>query len=206
MKKIRFISAFLIIIFLMSVFSSVKAVETQNDNISIEKTITNYVSFESSEGGEINFKISNIKLDKTAKYKYKIKSGEKETEFYEVKSIDADNGIINIEIEKEKSDILSILKTSNEAYLTIQETNTENTVKNIVENKEIDISLSLSKAFKVAHWNSGYHGIDHTYGINEIYYKYEKVQDEDIVKKYLDYLNGYDSNKDDIYWGIMLII
>ena len=175
--------------------------EIQNDSISIEKTITNYVSFESDEGGEINLKISNIQLDKNAKYKYKIKSEEKETEFYEVKSVDADNGIINIEIEKAKSDILSILKTSDEAYLTIQEINTESAVKNIIEDKKIDISLSLSKAFKVGHWNSGYHGIAHTYGINEIYYKYEKVKDEDIIKKYLDYLEGYDQNKDNIYWG-----
>lgn len=175
--------------------------EIQNDSISIEKIITNYVSFESDEGGEINLKISNIQLDKNAKYKYKIKSGEKETEFYDVKSVDADNGIINIEIEKAKSDILSILKTSDEAYLTIQEINTESAVKNIIEEKKIDISLSLSKAFKVGHWNSGYHGIAHTYGINEIYYKYEKVKDEDIIKKYLDYLEGYDQNKDNIYWG-----
>lgn len=201
MKKIRFISYILIIMFFISGFSSVKAAEIQNDSISIEKTITNYVSFESDEGGEINLKISNIQLDKTAKYKYKIKSGEQETAFYEVKSIDADNNIMNIEIEKSKSDILSILRTSDEAYLTIQETNAENNVKNIVENKKIDISLNLSKAFKVGHWATGYHGIAHTYGINEIYYKYEKVQDEDVVKKYLDYLNGYDSNKDDIYWG-----
>ena len=60
MKKIKFISIFLIIMFCISGFSSVKAAEIQNDSISIEKTITNYVSFETDEGGEINLKISNI--------------------------------------------------------------------------------------------------------------------------------------------------
>lgn len=189
---------FITITLLVGICGSVNAT---NGSSVIEKTVTNYEQFSSENGGEVVLKISNINLKKNALYKYQLKYNTLETEWYEILDIDFENNILSITLEKSKSDILSILKMTDIAYLTIQEIDENSNIQNILDNKEIDVSLSLSKGFKVGHWSTGYHGIAHTYDVENILYKYVKVKDIEVIERYLEYLKNYDSNKDDIYWG-----
>lgn len=185
------------ILLMLGMCGSVKAT---NDAYDIKKAVTSYEQYTSDVGGEIVINISNITLNNGSSYKYKLQYGEMETQWYNISSIDTEKKTLNFTLEKSKPDILAVLKITDSAHLTIQEISADSTTKNIIENKAIDISLPLSKAFKVGHWSSGYHGIAHTYDIEDIYYKYVKVENEEILKKYLEYLKGYDKN-DDTYWG-----
>ena len=195
LKKI--FSIIITIILLLGMHGSVNAAD---DSYDIKKTVTSYESYNSNDGGEIVIDISNIELNDDASYKYKLSYEELETQWYNITSVDIEKSALTFTLEKSKTDILDILKITDFAYLTIEETGADSTTKNIIENKIIDISLPLSKAFKVGHWSSGYHGIAHTYDVEDIYYKYVKVENEEIIKKYLEYLKTYDKN-DTTYWG-----
>ena len=194
----KILSVLVIVLLLVGMCGIVNAT---NENVVIEKIVTNYEQFSSENGGEVVLKISNIELKSKASYKYQLKYNELKTQWYEILDIDFENNILSITLEKAKSDILSILKITDVAYLTIQEIDENSKTKNMFENREIDVSLSLSKGFKVGHWSTGYHAISHTYNVENILYKYVKVQDLEIIESYLEYLKSYDSNRDDAYWG-----
>lgn len=198
-KQLKIIILSLITVtLLMGIYGNVKATE---ENIEIEKTVTNYEQFQSENGGEVVLKVKKLELNSNVSYQYQLKYNELETQWYNISNLDLENNILNITLEKSKNDILAILKVTDTAYLTIQEVNENTDVQTILDNKEIDISLPLSKGFKVGHWTTGYHGIANTYNVENILYKYVKVQDREIIEDYLEYLRGYDSNQDDIYWG-----
>lgn len=178
----------------------VSVAEDISDTIKITKTVTSYEQYQSDEGGEIIFEISNIGLKENAIYKYKLEYDGISTQYYEIPNIEMDKNKISITLKKDKTDILQILKITDKAYLTVEETiGTEK--ENIIDKYEVDVKLPMSKAFKVGHFTSGYHGIVSYYGVSDIQYKYTKVNDENVIKKYLKYLKEYDSNKDDVYWG-----
>lgn len=194
-KKIKII--LIIVIIMIGIGENVFA---ENNTYKIEKSITEYISWESNEGGDIVISISNINLNSTSTYKYKLKYNNLETGYYEITSANIENNVLQFTLDKSKEDILKILKITDSAYLTVQELLEDNTTRKIMENEKIDISLSLSKAYKIGHFSSGYHGIAHTYGIEDIYYKYVKVENEEVIKKYLEYLETYDQH-DSQYWG-----
>lgn len=198
LKKIKIIFMFITVIILSSSLINVKAME--NDSYKISKEVSSYESANSDKGGDIIIKIENIELKDGYQYKYQLEFNNLKTTLYNIKDIDVNNKTLKFELDKTKQDILNILKITDKANLTIKEVKDNNDEKNIINQKLIDISLPLSKAFKVGHWQTGYHGISHTYGIDEIYYKYVKVENEEILKRYLEYLKDY-KNHNDIYWG-----
>lgn len=199
MQKKIFITFFILMLFIM-IFKNTNVYAT-NENVQIEKTVTNYEYFSDEIGGEIVLEVSNIVLNSNSSYKYQLKYNELETQWYDIEDLDLENNTLEIILEKSKADILSILKTTDTAYITIQEDTEDLTTNNILENKEIDISLPLSKAFKVGHWKSGYHGIVQVYDVENILYKYVRIENPEIIKKYMELLEVYNSSKPDIYFG-----
>ena len=200
LKKINII----IILFLLIIWvKGYSCNATEINSYKISKTVTPYESFESNKGGEIIIKIEDISLNSDSTYKYQLEYNNLKTQWYDISEVDVENKSLEFKLDNSKTDILSILKITDNAILTIQEINKNETVNNIIENLTLDVSLPLSKAFKVIHNvknASGFHGIVRQYGINEIYFKYVLVENEEIIKKYLDYLNGY-NNQESIYWG-----
>lgn len=189
---------FITITLLVGICGSVNATE---NSVKIEKTVTNYVQFSSSKGGEVVLEVRNVALKENASYQYQLKYNELETEWYDISDIDLENNTLNITLEKAKADILAILKITDIAYITIQETDEESNVQTLLESQEVDISLPLSKAFKVGHFTGGHHGIEKTYGVEEVLYKYVKVDDVESLSAYIEYYKGYASYEEDIYWG-----
>lgn len=201
LKKIFII--FIIFITITLLVGICESVNATNENIVIEKTVTNYEQLSSEKGGEVVLKVSNMVLNSNASYKYQLKYNELETQWYDISDIDFENNVLNITLEKAKADILSILKITDVAYLTIQEIDENLNRQNLLENKKIDVKLPLSKAFQVNHNvnASGYHGIKQPYGLNNILFQYVKVDNENVLRSYLEYLENYDSSRDEIYWG-----
>lgn len=195
-KVIIFIFFFILIL----VSGNIK-VNALNEEIQIEKTVTTYEKFSSASGGEIELEVSNIILNNKASYKYKLKYNEIETQWHDILKVDFENNKINITLNKNENDILSILKITDTAYISIQEIDNSNNIKNVLDNKEIDISIPLSKTFKVGHWNSGYHQVEPIYEVEKILYKYVRVEEPEIISKYLDLQDVYYEEKPDIYYG-----
>lgn len=191
LKKIEVI--FIVIILLIIIRSNTCVFAEEDNSYIINKTVTPY-SYTSEEGGEIILDISNINLNNNSSYKYKLKYNELETQWYNITNVDTDKNKLRITLEKDKSDILSILKMSDEAYLTVQEETSDKKI-NIIDNKIVDISLPLSKAFKVDNFISDYYEITNTYNIEEIYYRYIKLDNEEMLKKCLKYIEEYNKNE-----------
>lgn len=166
-------------------------------DVKVEKEVTTYESWNSNEGGEIIFTISNLTVNNGATYDYQLTYGDNTTSWYGVTSATSDGIVVNL--DKDKADILSILSKSDEAYLNIRETS-NGVETTILSSYKVDISMSLSRAYKVGHFQSGYHGIKAVYDVDKIYYQYKKVDNVELIQKYLEYLKGYNDNSN-IYWG-----
>ena len=192
----------LIILLLLIEISGI-TVNAVNEGIVINKTVTPYkdVTLEDG-GGEIVININNFTPKKDANYKFKLEFNELGTQWYDIPQDNIDVHKIAIMLEKSKSDIFNILKISDEAYLTVQEIIGKET-NTIIDKQKVDIKLPLSKVFKVSHPASGYNSIDCIYDLDDIYYKYEKVNDEESLEKYLACLkdNEYSRYIEGIYWG-----
>ena len=65
----KYFSIFITIILILGMCLNVNAT---NEDINIEKTVTNYERFESENGGEVMLKISGIDLKSTSSYKYQL--------------------------------------------------------------------------------------------------------------------------------------
>lgn len=188
-----------LVLMIMALSSNI--INAANENVTINKTVTSFVDGVDGvdSGGEIILEISNLNLDEEATYKFKLEYNNMSTKLYDISTKDIENNKMTIKLDRSKSDIASILKITNEALLTIEETIGDET-SNILDKHTVDIELPLSKAFWVGHYTSGYHGIDCVYDVDEIYYKYVLVEDADILEKYLNYLKTYDDNSEQ-YWG-----
>lgn len=182
----------LTILLAMTLPFSVSAAE-----VKVEKEVTTYESWKSENGGDIVFTISNLTVNEGATYNYQLIYGDKTTNWYDVTS--ATSTGITVTLDRSKQDILSILSSSNEAYLNIKETK-DGVETTILSSYKLDISMPLSRAYKVGHFISGYHGIKAVYDVDKIYYQYKKVDNEELIKKYLEYLKGYEDSSN-IYWG-----
>ena len=104
-KKIKII--LIIVIIMIGIGENVFA---ENNTYKIEKSITEYISWESNEGGDIVISISNINLNSTSTYKYKLKYNNLETGYYEITSANIENNVLQFTLDKSKEDILKILK------------------------------------------------------------------------------------------------
>ena len=192
----------LIILLLLIEISGI-TVNATNTEIVINKTVTPYkdVTLEDG-GGEIIININNFTPNENASYKFKLEFNELVTQWYDVPQDNIDVHKMTIMLEKSKADIFNILKISDEAYLTVQEIINEET-NTIIDKQKVDIKLPLSKAFKVGHPEDGYNIINCIYDLDDIYYKYEKVNDEETLEKYLDSFKSIEDAQyiEGVYWG-----
>ena len=192
----------LIILLLLIEISGI-TVNAANEKIVINKTVTPYkdVTLEDG-GGEIVININNFTPKKDANYKFKLEFNELVTQWYDISQDNIDVHKMTIMLEKSKTDIFNILKITDEAYLTVQEIINEET-NTIIDKQKVDIKLPLSKAFKVGHPAGGYNKIDCIYDLDDIYYKYEKVNDEETLEKYLDSFKSIEDAQyiEGVYWG-----
>ena len=60
---------FITITLLVGICGSVNATE---NSVKIEKTVTNYVQFSSSKGGEVVLEVRNVALKENASYQYQL--------------------------------------------------------------------------------------------------------------------------------------
>ena len=202
--KIRNLMCIFTITVIQIIFLNVNNTYAENREVTVERTISNYDEYEDNKTAEFTFKFSNLDLKKDSQYEYSLNVDGVETSWYQISNLDIEKKELEITLKHENKDILKILKKFNTTNINIIETDVNQTKTNIVNNMQLDIKEPLSKTFKVGHYTPeapGHHAIKPIYeGTGSVEYQYLKVDNIEIIEKYLEYLKNADS-QDDIYWG-----
>ena len=148
-------------------------------NLEVAKEVTTYEMWNSDKGGDIIFTIGYPAVEGET-YKYQLSYNDKITAWYEVTSATEEG--IKVTLDKSKQDVLSILSSSNEAYLSVI-SEKDGVQTSVLSSHKVDISMPLSRAYKIGHFTSGYHGIKAAYDVDKIYYQYKKVDNIELIKK-----------------------
>lgn len=159
------------------------------DNITSEKIVT-------STNGSVEYIIKGLNLEEGESYQWAIEKSPNAniTNWYDCKSsTEQSTGSIQITISIDDKNQLTILKSTDTAYITIRKAGENNIV---LENYKIDLSLPLLKSFVVD--KSKYYDrnvpsnpafeISSVYGLNSdnIQYKWEKITDANIINSFID--------------------
>lgn len=182
------------IIFALAIFITtiVDAADTftTSDGIVITKKVEGF-------NGDIDLEISNITLSSEGNYAWGISETSLQDDvvkWYPLVDFNINNRTATINLVTSDSDICTILRKTNTAYLFIKNTNDENFV---IDNLELDLTLPPYHAFDLYEWLGDYYITGGTrvfksdkqwnaapYNIANASYKFEKVTDGEIIKKY----------------------
>lgn len=191
MKKNRkIIILFIIVAFLLFTTTKVNAAETFS-------TESGIVATKVVEGfsGNIEFNLSNITLSSEENYVWAVGTTSLDadiTKWYPLGDFSEANKTARISLVISDKEILDILRTTNTAYLYIKETKTDNLLINALK---VDLTLSPYHAFDLYEWLDDYYVVGGnksstqqwsgaTYNIRNVWYKFEKVTDENKINQY----------------------
>lgn len=191
MKKTKIIVMIVILTIITTTFLSCILVNNVNaETIKITKSVT-------GTDGSVEFTITNLELDNTASYEWAIEKTKGATiqNWYSVLSPDYANGKINITVNSSDSKQLNVLKSTDNAYLTVRKVGES---EKIIDEYMVDLSLPLSKAITVkgpvTEYNSsgavnGFNLNSIVYGIakGSVQYLWEEITDSDIINNYIDH-------------------
>ncbi len=161
------------------------------EEIKVEKSVP-------STDGSIVFLFSGLTLEDGASYQWAIEKSSTATieNWYSVNAPNYTTGEIQINVNATEKNHLSILKSTDTAYITIKKVDEET---NLVEPYKVDLTLPLLKTYMItkSSWygtapNNPAHEIKTIYGIKSenVKFLWEKIDDADIVNNYID--NNHD--------------
>lgn len=186
MTKAKYlIMSLLVGIILFMIPTMVKATDTftTDDGIVAKKVV-------SSTGGSIELKFSNIALNDEVNYTWAIgrtSNVEDIEKWYALGDFSSINKTATVTLTPEDIKIRKILRETNTAWIYIKD-NTNDTF--IVEALKVDLTLPVLKAFKITENPDSStfrsYRINTVYGIGNLYYKIEKITDEQIIAKYTE--------------------
>ena len=161
------------------------------NDITAEQVVT-------STDGSIDYILKGLNLEEGASYQWAIEKTPNANieNWYDVLNPDYTSGTIRISILSTNENQLSVLKSTDTAYLTIRKVGE---TSNTLSDYKVDLTLPLLKAYTVeknvwygsAPTNPAY-DITAVYGINakNISFTWEKITDANIVNNYID--NNHD--------------
>lgn len=187
MKVIAMILAFTIIT--STIFNCVLIGSVNAETITINKSVT-------GTNGSVEFTITNLELEDSASYEWAIEKtkGAEIENWYSVLAPDYENNQINFTVSSSNVNQLAVLKSVDNAYLTIRKVGAE---ENLINEYQVNLSLPLSKAITitgpVSRFSKKGFDINTTvYGISvpSVQYLWEKITDSNIINNYVD--QGHD--------------
>lgn len=201
-KRAKFIAIIFIIALLFLIPTVVRAEDTftTEDGIVVTKKIEGYTQ------GTVHFDVTNITLDEEKNYSWglsKSSNVENVDKWYGLNDFSVPQKYAGIDVLVSNDDMYNFLRANDNAYLYIKESDSDNF---IVNSLNINLSLPIANAFKISRdtgWSRYYYNVSSTgsgyrtpsiYGINNVYYKFEKITDEGLIEKYRKAL----SNKEDM--------
>ena len=161
------------------------------ETVTAEKIVT-------STNGSVEYIIKGLNLDEGSSYQWAIEKTKEadRTNWYDVTAPEYSAGSIRITISAGNKELLTILKSTDIAYVTVRKAGE---TSNILENYKVDLSLPVLKVFNV-YKSAWYHSTNTNpaYEINTIYgmkasnvsFKWEKITDANIINSYID--NNHD--------------
>lgn len=188
MKKTKFVAVILMLCIIVSIgLNSVFVNSVNAETIKITQSVT-------GTDGSVEFAITNLELENNASYEWaieKTKGGTIEN-WYSVLAPDYDNGKINITVSAKNDKQLSVLKSVDDAYLSLRKVGEDT---KIIDEYKVSLRLPLSKAITIKNQPTSYlsgKGFDietTVYGIKKtsVQYLWEEITDSDIINNYIDH-------------------
>ena len=203
MTKAKYIIISLLVgIILLMMPTIVKATDTvtTDDGITATKIVDN-------QRGNIQFKLNNIELNAEGNYVWGVGTTSQSadiTKWYTLGDFTASQKVAILDLVVSEKSILSILRSTNNAYLFVKNYDTDEIV---VDALNVDLTLPPYQAFTLMEYGEVINGgcyyvvggeecvVDRwkaaTYNIQNVYFKFEKVTDENLINSYNDALiNG----------------
>lgn len=164
-------------------------------NAAEEVTINKIVT---STNGTVEFEIKGLEIESGNDYQWGISKtkGSSIEKWNDVLAPDFSTKTIKITVDS--SEYLDILKSSDEAYVSVRK---KDETTNLLNEEKVDLSLPLGKSYNIvkSKWYNNRTVLDNpafsitsVYGIEgkDIQYSWEKITDENIVNNYID--NNHD--------------
>ena len=202
MKKQKILISLIIFACILMAATIVNAADTftTTDGILVTKKVEGY-------NGDIDLKISNIELSSEKNYVWGISEtsvADNVQKWFVLGNFSVNNKTAEINLVMSNEDILSVLRKTNTVYLFIKDTKDENY---LVDKLEMDLTLPPYHAVGITEWLGSYYiiGGDLTsvdqwdgasYNISNAYYKFEKVTDSQLIRKYNDAVENKTSMED----------
>lgn len=182
-KNKRIVVSVIVFAFILLIATISNAAE-----VKVEKVVP------STDGG-INFIFSELSLESGANYQWAIEKSQNVTitNWYDVLAPEYDTGTVKVSVLSTNANHLEILKSTDTAYITIRKVG-ETT--NLLDAYQVDLTLPLLKAYTYVYVlgqnDDNVEQIKGPYGMNNanISYMFEKIEDANIVNKYID--NNHD--------------
>ena len=187
MKKTKFVAVILMLCIIVSIgLNSVFVNSVNAETIKITQSVT-------GTDGSVEFAITNLELENNASYEWaieKTKGGTIEN-WYSVLAPDYDNGKINITVSAKTGKQLSVLKSVDDAYLSLRKVGEDT---KIIDEYKVSLRLPLSKAITIKNQptrslsGTGFDIETTVYGIKKtsVQYLWEEITDSDIINNYID--------------------
>lgn len=192
-KRILLILILAAVLFLIPSICNAADTFTTEDGITATKIVDNY-------RGNIQIQLSNIELNAEGNYVWGIGTTSQSsdvTNWYTLGDFTASKKVARLDLVVSENSILSILRTKNDAYLYIKNYDTN---EMIVDALNVDLTLPPYKAFTLMEYDDimergSYYvvggekcSVDRwkaaTYNIENVYFKFEKVIDENLINAY----------------------
>ena len=203
MTNVKYLTMSLLVgIILLMLPTMVNAADTftTNNGITVTKIVDNYK-------GNIQFKLTNIELNSEGNYVWGVGTTSQSadiTKWYTLGDFTVSQKVAILDLVVSEKSILSILRSTNNAYLYVKNYDTDEMV---VDGLNVDLTLPPYQAFTLMEYGDVINGgcyyvvggeecsVDRwkaaTYNIQNVYFKFEKVTDENLINSYNDALiNG----------------
>ena len=188
-KRILLIIILAVALFLIPGICNAADTFTTADGIVVKKVVTGF------SNGSIELDISKIKLSSEGNYEWGISTDstlESVTKWYVLGDINASKNTATINLTVQEKTIFNILRKTDTAYLFIKDSKNNSL---IINGLKLDLTLPPLYAFDYYIWLDSYYiiggnlsGVEQwtgvTYNIENAYYKFEKIKDENLVNKY----------------------
>lgn len=159
---------------------------------SISNAAVEYTRVITGNDGSITINLTGLNLDTTKENEFAlVLSGGTPTTWHKI--TDCTSTTAKIELNSSVTDILAVLKVSDKGYLYIREK--DNTGEYKLNNLEIDLKLPYLDAANVSNGTEYltvkgiYYDIGSGSGYGKAVFKFEKITDESVIQKYLEYKN-----------------
>lgn len=208
MKKQKILISLIIFAFILMIatISNAADIFTTTDGIVVTKVVEGYK-------GDIDLKISNMQLSSEGNYVWGISDTSVVTDvkkWFPLGDFSVSNKTATINLVTSQKEILALLRKTNTIYLFIKNTKDETFV---INNLELDLTLPPYHAFDLYRRDSvlgnlmAYYVIGGnltsvdawdgaTYNIKNAYYKFDKVTDSELIKKYNNAVENNTSMED----------